>query len=221
MKRFFLILSAVMLLQGLMPAGSFAQEVSSSKHSGAYPTFIDHLQWGTNGIQMPSTMTINQGKSSHFSADVCNANIDLDARGVASLSAGLRFVYDDYVFNDKVSVAVTNGVLTPFAIDPSYTRSKLAAYYLGLPVYLNVNVVKNVLISIGGYVDYCLGSYTKYKKPKHKNGIDCINPFQAGLIVELNFWDFGMYFSYALTPLFKNGVGPDMNSLSVGFMLDM
>lgn len=205
MKRFFF----VALFMCLAFCSVNSQTASSS--------CLNHLQLGANVVpNIPSSLNLNPNKSYHISADVYDVNVSLNAGGTVGFSAGVRFVYDDYVFSDKISVAVENGVMTPFSIDSSYKKSKLAACYVGIPVYFNINIVNDLEIAVGGYADYLLGAYTKYKKPKHKDNISCFNTFQAGVMAEIVYSDFGVYVQYGLVPLFKDGVGPEVHNLSIG-----
>lgn len=216
MKRFFFISLFAFLLLAYCAGSAFAQD-AGYEHPAASSSCLNHLQVGANIVpKMPSTLDLNPNRSFHLSMDIYDINVPLNAAQTVNFSAGIRYVYDDYVFSDNISVVVENGQLTPFSISSSYKKSKLAAHYMGIPVYLNINAAQDLTISVGAYADYLLGSYTKYKKPKHKDNIRCFNTLQAGVVAEIVYNGFGVYAQYALVPLFKDTVGPNVHTLSMG-----
>lgn len=167
-----------------------------------------------------SWMETNPNKSVHLSADIFTINLSLDRSGVFEISTGFRWSYNDYVFTDDISVHMNDGVLVPYPIDPGFKKSKLAAVYFGMPLYLEVNVTRTLTLTFAGYADYLMDAYTKYKKPVHKDNVRGLNPFQFGVGFGVTYDCFGVYVRYVVSPLFKAGAGPDVNSFSTGIMFN-
>lgn len=133
-----------------------------------------------------------------------------------SLTAGLRPRWDNYVFDENMTLAHDG---TAIAIDPTFKKSKLTTVSLDLPVMFNIKTCRHLTLSAGGYGGVLLGSHTKVKFPKHKDHDDFgLNTWQAGATVraQLTKLKMGVFATYSFTPLFKNG---DARPFMVGICL--
>lgn len=72
-----------------------------------------------------------------------------------------------------------------------------------------------------GYCDFVLGSNAIYKRPKEKNSLSGVNPFQFGIGGSVSYRGFGVYARYGVTSLFKSSAGPSCHPVSFGVCVFM
>ena len=143
------------------------------------------------------------------------------------LVTGLGFTFSDYTFDQPVTIAKENGggMIVPVPLDPNgLKKSKLSMTYLTAPLMLEVKTPLRMgssrLYLAGGVIGGLnIGSHTKYKyrhdKEKFKSNFH-INPFKYDITGRIGFGDFCIFANYSLSPLFKDGKGPELYPLMVG-----
>ena len=143
------------------------------------------------------------------------------------LVTGLGFTFSDYTFDQPVTIAKENGggMIVPVPLDPNgLKKSKLSMTYLTAPLMLEVKTPLRMgssrLYLAGGVIGGLnIGSHTKYKyrhdKEKFKSNFN-INPFKYDITGRIGFGDLCIFANYSLSPLFKDGKGPELYPLMVG-----
>ncbi len=107
-------------------------------------------------------------------------------------------------------------------------KSKLSTAFLVIPLLAEFQVpVKNyanrMYASIGFYGGFWLNSHTKIKyrsekKEKLKTPNDfSLKKFKHGIMARMGYRWVNVYFMYDLNPVFKDNLGPDLNTFSIGF----
>jgi hypothetical protein len=146
----------------------------------------------------------------------------------------------DHIFLDKRTADIT-GTSTAIrfrsvADTNHFKKYKLSTAFLEAPVELRFtanpdNNAKSFKMALGVKVGTMLSAWTKGKTLQNKSG-NTINDFivkekskryfnttRFSATARVGYGHFTAFGSYALTPVFKEGVGPKMNTLSVGLTL--
>jgi hypothetical protein len=117
-----------------------------------------------------------------------------------------------------------------------FKKFKVATAFLELPVELRFTSnpefsSKSFKMAVGAKIGTMLGAWTKGKTLQNSNG-NTVNDYiekqkskryfnttRLSLTGRVGYGNFTLFTSYALTPVFKEGVGPKMNTLSFGLTL--
>jgi hypothetical protein len=143
------------------------------------------------------------------------------------LVTGLGFSFSDYTFDQSITIEKENGdgMIIPAQLDPNgLKKSKLTMSYLTAPLLLEVKTPLRMggsrLYLAGGVIGGLnIGSHTKYKYRKDKEKTRSnyhLNPFKYELTGRFGFGDFCVFANYSLSPLFKDGKGPELYPLMIG-----
>jgi hypothetical protein len=146
----------------------------------------------------------------------------------------------DHIFLDKQNAEIT-GTTTSIRFrnltdTNSFKKFKVATAFLELPVELRFTANpetggKSFKIALGAKIGTMLAGWTKGKTLQNRNGntindyIDkekskrYFNTTRLSLTGRVGYGHFNLFTSYALTSVFKEGVGPKMNTLSIGLAL--
>lgn len=146
----------------------------------------------------------------------------------------------DHIFLDNrtadITGTTTNIQFRNVADTSHFKKYKLSTAFLEVPVELRFSSNpevngKSVKIALGAKVGTLLSAWTKGKELQNKSG-NTINDYteklkskryfnttRLSLTGRIGYGHFSVFGSYALTPVFKEGVGPKMNTLSVGLTL--
>lgn len=199
------------------------------KASNNYLTLGTNIELGFNSLvntsysnypsQYNGFLDLRGGKSIHFGIDLATIYMHLNQSNSLYLGLGMRIDCDNYTFSDNITIKKIGGTIMPIELDKDYKKSKLTATYFGIPLYLRCNISRGLRLTLNGYADILLNSHTKYKKPKHKENISCLNPVQFGFGGALSYHHLGLYIKYSASPLFKNEYGPKAHLLSAGFAI--
>ena len=145
------------------------------------------------------------------------------------LVTGLGFSFSDYTFDKPITIEKhsSNGMVIPVDINPDrLKKSKLTTTYLTAPLMLEVKTPLKMgnshLHFAGGIIGGInLGAHTKYKykypksKEKYHSNFN-LATFKYELTGRIGFGDFCIFANYSLSPLFKNGKGPELYPLMIG-----
>jgi len=168
---------------------------------------------------------LNYGKSLTFNINFAEFAFS-NERKTLGFMTGLGFNFMDFRFDQDITVgkeAVT-GKLIPIELDPDVKKSKLSVSYLTAPLILEIATplkLNHQRLTIAGGVigGINIGAHTKikYKGSKDKErGNFNINPFKYELTGRLGLGEFCLFANYSMTPLFKNGKGPELYPLVIG-----
>ena len=176
-------------------------------------------------------MDLSPGKSLSWNLNIMEFAFK-NERKTFGVVTGLGFSFNDYTFNDQITVVNTRtpAITIPVQLpdDPDghgIKKSKLHVNYLTAPLMLEVKTPLRMgssrLYLAGGVIgSLYLGSHTKYKyykgdKEKSKSGFN-INQWKYELTGRIGFGDFCVFANYSMTSLFRDGRGPDVHPLLIG-----
>lgn len=143
------------------------------------------------------------------------------------LVTGLGFSFSDYTFDQAITIEKENGNgrIIPVPLDPNgLKKTKLTTTYLTAPLMLEVKTPLRMgssrLYLAGGVIGGInIGAHTKYKyerdKEKYRSNFH-LSPFKYELTGRIGFGDFCVFANYSLSPLFKDGKGPELYPLLIG-----
>jgi hypothetical protein len=148
------------------------------------------------------------------------------------LVSGLEFAFNNYMFDDNITVANVNNV-TGFitANDRNLEKSKLTHSSVNIPFmpmlkFNRENGKDGFKIGAGGFAGYRLGSHSKVKfdeggrseKDKTRDNYN-LSDFQYGLEGVVGYGGLDLFIKYNMNDLFKENRGPQANVISFGFRL--
>lgn len=195
-------------------------------------TLFDGIEMGFNwltgadyaGYQAgtPDFLDVRGGNSFHLGVTPIGLSVRLDKRGKFEFSTGLRYTIDNYRLSDNsITLGREEGRIVPVPLDEKADKSKLRTTSLGVPLQFSFDPIRRLRIAVVGYCDFMLGSNAIYKKPKEKNSLSGVNPFQFGLGGSVSYGGFGVYVRYGVTSLFKSSAGPSCHPVSFGVCVFM
>lgn len=201
-----------------LSVGGFEFVFSKKKPRPAAPrvssSLAKHVSYGFNTLVYSNFEDINANRSNHVSVDLYTVNFLISDN--TTICVGLQYVYDDYVFSKNVSVAtMEDGRIYSYPLDRQYKKSKIAANYLGIPLYLDYGF-GGAKLSLSAYVNYLMSGFTKYRSPSVKQDFDGLNQIQVGCGIAVTYDTFGVFAQYGINSLFKEGSGPVAHRMSAG-----
>jgi hypothetical protein len=146
----------------------------------------------------------------------------------------------DHIFLDnrraEITGTTTNLLFRNVADTNHFKKFKVSTAFLEVPVELRFSSNpemngKSVKIALGAKVGTMLSAWTKGTTLQNKSGSTVndyteklkskryFNTTRLSLTGRIGYGHFSLFTSYALTPVFKEGVGPKVNTLSVGLTL--
>lgn len=174
-------------------------------------------------------LDLNPGKSLSWNLNIAEYAFTNERKNFGVVT-GLGFSFNDYAFNDPITLAKEDGYGMVVPVDIRTTerdvkKSKLHVNYITAPLMLEVKTPLRMgssrLYLAGGVIgSLYLGSHTKYKyykgdKFKSKSGLH-VNQWKYELTGRIGFGDFCVFANYSMTPLFKDGKGPGGAPLLIG-----
>lgn len=189
-----------------------------SVYEGEYEEFGDYLD-------------LNPGKSLSWNLNLMEFAFK-NERKTFGLVTGLGFSFNDYAFNDPVTIEKQDGsgmtipvYLPNDANGQSIKKSKLHVNYITVPLFFEVKTplrmgASHLQVAAGVIGSLYLGSHTKYKyykgdKYKSKSGFN-VNQWKYELTGRLGLGDFCLFANYSMTSLFKSDKGPEAYPLMLG-----
>lgn len=175
-------------------------------------------------------MDLHTGKSLSWNLNFAEFAFK-NERKTFGLVTGMGVSFNDYAFDLPITIAKEegNGKIVPVDItmeNASVKKSKLHVNYLTVPLFLEVKTPLRMgssrLYLAGGVIGgLYLGSHAKYKY--HKGDKDKshsnfhINQWKYDLTGRIGFGDFCVFVNYTMTDMFKQGKGPQIQPIMVGF----
>ena len=177
--------------------------------------FFDGIEMGFNFLTGPDYagypagtgdfLDVRGGNSFHFGVTPVGMSVRLDKRGKFEFSTGLRYTVDNYRLSDNsITLGRVDGLIVPVPLDEKADKSKFRTTSLGIPLQFSFDPVRRLRIAVVGYCDFVLGSNAIYKRPKEKNSLSGVNPFQFGIGGSVSYRGFGVYARYGGTSLFDS-----------------
>lgn len=172
-------------------------------------------------------MDLHYGKSITVNLNFAEWAFKNEANNFA-LVTGLGFSFMDFAFDQPITVekAGGDGIIMPVGLEPDgLKKTKLNVSYLTAPLILEIKTPLRMghsrLYLAGGIIGGVnIGSHTKYKyrndKEKSRSNFN-LNQFKYDLTGRIGFGDFTVFVNYGMTPLFKEGRGPELHPVTFGF----
>jgi len=148
------------------------------------------------------------------------------------LTTGLGFNFTSVAISDNyVLMSSPDSVYAEIDSVYTYTKNKLKASYLTVPLLLEFNTSSNndksFYLAAGVVGGVRIGSKTKLigeldgKEFKEKRkGTYNLNPFKLDALVRLGYSDWGVFASYDVLPLFEEGKTDNIYPLTFGLSLN-
>lgn len=176
-------------------------------------------------------MDINTSKSIGVNLNMGEKSLGIIGNYVG-LVTGWGFEMNQYSFSDAVTLQnvddITSGILDT---EIAYKKNRLGTCYLTVPLMLEFQIPvsgesKRLFISGGvvGGLRLMSRQIQKYEidgeKTKNKVKDDFnLNGFRYGFTARVGYGDIGLFATYSMTPLFKDGSGPELYPLTFGITL--
>jgi hypothetical protein len=173
-------------------------------------------------------LTLNTNRSGGLNLNFAQIDIGI-TRGIGFVT-GLGLNMNDYVFEGNNSIVKgTNGIIESLSPDAgiNYEKSKLTTRYITAPLMLEIQIPSGysnrVHIAAGVIGAVKVGSHTKtvfYNegvKQKVKDHSDfSLNMLRYGFTARAGYEMVQLFGTYYMTPLFKNGKGPELFPFEIG-----
>ena len=155
-------------------------------------------------------------------------------KNVFGLTSGFGFCWRNYGLQDNMHLEETDGIIVTYPADAGieYKSSRLRMLHLTIPIFLEwqPNFGSNHELFITAGVVGGLKTFANYKvkfedenertvKRETAEGLN-IPPLTLDYMVQAGYKDFSFYAKYSPLDLFRKGEGPQMQSVSLGFMLN-
>lgn len=182
-----------------------------------------------NGFPYGDFFDIQHNKSLTFDlnfAEYAFAN----ERNTFGLVTGLGISFMDFRFDQPITVTKEpgTGTLIPVSLNPeTLVKSKLNVTYLTAPLMLEIatplKYKSNRLTLAAGVIGGLnIGSHTKVKtdegKTKERRNFN-VNPYKYDLTGRIGFGDISLFVNYGMTPLFREGKGPELVPVTIGIAI--
>ena len=178
-----------------------------------------------NNTEFGEFFDLNYGKSLTFNLNIAEFAFS-NERQTFGLMSGLGFSFMDFRFDQDMITIEKNaeGLLVPRSLE-SARKSKLNINYLTIPMILEVYTPlklnnKHLTLAAGVIGGLNIGNHTKVKYDDHsKDKIRSnfnVNQFKYELTGRLGLGELCLFANYSMTPLFKEGKGPELYPLVIG-----
>lgn len=181
-----------------------------------------------NTVIPPDFMDLHYGKSITVNLNFAEWAFKNEANNFG-LVTGLGLSFMDFTFDRPLTIEkrAGDGVIMPVDLSglEGLKKSKLNVSYLTAPLMLELKTPLRMgssrLYLAGGVIGGVnIGSHTKYKasegKEKTRSNFN-LNQFKYDLTGRIGFGDFCVFVNYGMTPMFKDGKGPELHPVTIGF----
>jgi len=186
-------------------------------------SFLQDGKFGVSGDE--SVLELNAGKSFDFNLYVFKQRIGIIQNHV-NLMYGLGFDFSNYGFAQNIQLDKNTNPLTVTTLpdDVELKRNKLHTTFVNVPLMINFETnrkkSKSFRASAGVYAGVLLGGKTKQKDndgdvTKIKDDFN-VNRFRYGVRGEIGVGPINFFANYSLTPMFNEGLGDNLQPLTVG-----
>jgi hypothetical protein len=156
-------------------------------------------------------------------------------RNHVGLVTGLGLTYNSYGFRNEITVISNTDAFrdTTFGIADSvieFSKTKLRATYLNIPLLLEFNTSEDPKrtfhIAAGAIGGWKIGSITKQHYESEGSNVRVrskqdfnLTPFTLDLTARVGYRNFTLFANYGLTPLFRDGKGPEVYPVTFGLQI--
>jgi len=188
----------------------------------------DYSMYNMSSSEVPQNfMDLNYGKSITVNLNILEWAFTNESE-TFGIVTGAGFSFMDYTFDRALTIEKhgEEGIIMPVGLNPDgLKKSKLNISYLTAPLLLEIKTplsmgTSNLYIAGGIIGGLNIGSHTKYKykndKEKARSNFH-LNRFKCDLTGRIGFGDFCVFVNYGMTPLFKDGKGPELFPVTIGF----
>lgn len=203
------------------------------------------LEFGVNGLLTPdfkltmpaeyNYMELSYPKSTNFNLNFFQQSVPIFGRKFG-LVTGMGLQWNNYRFSNNSTTLTTDsneiGGYFNQTIGRTYEKSKLTAMYLTVPLLFEFQTNKNhesnsFHISAGVIGALKINAHTKQvysfdgsgtNKPKTWDDF-YIQPFKLDATMRIGWGPLNIYTTYGLTPLFREGKGPELYPFTFGLIL--
>ncbi len=188
----------------------------------------DYSLYNTINPSVPADfMELHYGKSITVNLNFAEWAFKNEANNFG-LVTGLGFSFMDFTFDRDITVEKreSDGLLVPVSLEPEdLKKTKLNVTYLTAPLMLELKTPlrmgsSRLYLAAGVIGGLNIGAHTKYKykndKEKSRSNFN-LNQFKYDLTGRIGFGDFCVFVNYGMTPLFKEGLGPELYPVTFGF----
>ncbi len=212
-------------------------KVKKPKFNGHWSGFelgINGLTNKEGSLSMPagySFLDLRYEKSTNVRLNLFEQNFNISGQKLG-LVTGLGFEWNNFRLRQhNMKIDRNAEVFTAVRADEkAYVKNKIVISYLNAPLMLEfqTNPKSNsdsFHLSAGIIGGLRIGSFQKMeyengKKQTEKQHDDFfINPFKADALLKIGWGKLNLYGTYSLTPLFRDGKGPELYPFSVGLAL--
>ena len=174
-------------------------------------------------------MEISASNSVNFQWNIVTQAMNL-FDGKVRLIYGVSIDYNNYRFENNISLSTDSVPLVATEDDVNYKKNKLVVQNLNVPLLLNFNFTpknadKGIYLSAGANFGYLIGSHQVKKwedrgknKSKLKDDYN-LEPFRVGYEVQFGYGNVVLYGRYFPNSIFKDGEGPNLRTVSAGIVL--
>ncbi|MBX7204631.1 MAG: PorT family protein [Bacteroidia bacterium] len=192
--------------------------------------FNNYLYNGS--MNMPKALApldLNPSKSINVNLHLYDQAIRLSKNRKWWMYYGFTINYNNYRFNEDISLNKFNDSLLTLPTTTSLKKNKLTTTYLTVPFGFQFESnpdkqKRSFRLAAGPYVGYLLNAHTKQvstKDGKDKNYSDLnIQKLAYGLNAKIGFGKVSLYGSYSLSTLFEKGKGPELYPVSFGIVIN-
>lgn len=173
---------------------------------------------------------LNYGKSMTFNLNLIEYSFT-NKRKTVGVVTGLGFSFMDFRFDNPVTISYDKdlGMIYPQDLE-NIRKSKFHLNYLTIPLFLEVATPLKIshdnplTLAFGVIGGLNIGSRTKIKdengdKTKERRSFQ-VNPLKYDLTARIGFGrHFAIFANYGMTPIFKDGKGPELYPFTVGLSL--
>jgi len=171
---------------------------------------------------------VNPLRSFSFHWNISDIALPLTSSNNIGIVSGVGVSWDYYALSNKsLCLRKADSILIHYNDTIEYKRNKLRTCNLVVPLMLEFHPAQNsnLYLIVGVEGNIRLGAKTKQvtnsgRKSKHKSDF-YMNPLTCNFVVRAGYENFGVYFSTACTPMFKDGKGPDVHPFSAGISLNL
>jgi len=181
-----------------------------------------HFGWGVLPTKAVPEYENNIWKSFIFEWSIAQLNVRLNPAGTLYATGALNMSWSNIVWEDsnkRLLDSPTNAKQPYFDYSVGLgEKSKIRVDYLGLPI--GVKYEKGDLTVYGNIsAEVLTTAKTKFKSEEGKDlktDLRCANRFRSRIEAGVAYNSFGLYVSYCLTPMFREG--PKINPVNFGIV---
>ena len=183
---------------------------------------------GLNGFAQTSDLAntpyVLDAARSRYVALNSFTRFNLNKTGSLRFKVGLQVAWYNFMFDRSAKLQRQDTGLE-FVDIPNLQKSKLAASYLDIPIFLEVGTRRWLNFGIGGYVGYNITSWTKIKysngQKEHDRQNYFLTPFRYGVSAQVGIGSVKVFANYDLNELFlKDKNAPQINAFSFGLRIN-